>query len=238
MIITQSSKPLGLIAMVRGCLMTLKVWCDVTLGSCTCWAYSTFKYSPCCSMAACSVRCRFQHVDSNRCCMQSSTWSLLRTDFCQSKSENTLHATDPGPSCPTSNYRTSRICATTASQVHMLPVLQSCLSVSAGLELASDKWAWYWYLVLAVVCDLALAAIVYASYRWWTRRHNAQTAAALQQSKLGTAAAPTGGRAPVYMTASAAAGQAVSNPYYNRSFTPAPGLQQPLRSTYAYPGAY
>ena len=112
------------------------------------------------------------------------------------------------------------------------------LSVSAGLELASDKWAWYWYLVLAVVCDLALAAIVYASYRWWSRRHNAQTAAALQQSKLGTAAAPTGGRAPVYMTASAAAGQAVSNPYYNRSFTPAPGLQQPLRSTYAYPGAY
>ena len=106
-----------------------------------------------------------------------------------------------------------------------------------GLELASDKWAWYWYLVIAVVGDLVLATIVYMAYRWWNRRHNAQTTAAFEQSKLGTTAVPTAGRAPVQMTASAAAGQPGSNPYYNRSFTPAPGLQQPLRSTYAYPGA-
>ncbi len=94
-----------------------------------------------------------------------------------------------------------------------------------GLELASDKWAWYWYLVIAVVGDLVLATIVYMAYRWWNRRHNAQTTAAFEQSKLGTAAVPTAGRAPVQMTASAAAGQPGSNPYYNRSFTPAPGLQ-------------
>ena len=113
----------------------------------------------------------------------------------------------------------------------------SILIVFAGLELASDKWAWYWYLVIAVVGDLILAALVYASYKWWNRRHNAQTNAAFEQSKVGAAAAGQGRRAPVQMTASAAGGQAVSNPYYNRSFTPAPGLQQPLRSTYTYPGA-
>ncbi|DBB00425.1 TPA: hypothetical protein ACH3X3_002146 [Trebouxia sp. C0006] len=121
-------------------------------------------------------------------------------------------------------------CALGYSREGMRCVLES-------LELASDKWAWYWYLVIAVVGDLVLATIVYIAYRWWNRRHNAQTTAAFQQSKLGTAAVPTAGRAPVQVTASAAAGQSVSNPYYNRSFTPAPGLQQPLRSTYAYPGA-
>ncbi|DBB00879.1 TPA: hypothetical protein ACH3X1_000798 [Trebouxia sp. C0004] len=108
---------------------------------------------------------------------------------------------------------------------------------ATGLELASDMWAWYWYLIIAVVGDLVLATIVYISYRWWNRRHNAQTAAASEQSKLGNAAVPTAGRAPVHLTASAAAGQPVSNPYYNRSFAPAPGLQQPLQSTYAYPGS-
>ncbi|KAL0022292.1 hypothetical protein WJX79_005985 [Trebouxia sp. C0005] len=121
-------------------------------------------------------------------------------------------------------------CALGYSREGMRCVLES-------LELASDKWAWYWYLMIAVVGDLVLATIVYISYRWWNNRHNAQTAAAFEQSKLGTAAVPTAGRAPVQLTASAAAGQPVSNPYYNRSFTPAPGLQQPLRSTYAYPGA-
>ncbi len=107
----------------------------------------------------------------------------------------------------------------------------------AGLELASDKWAWYWYLLIAVVGDLVLATIVYGSYVWWNGRRIAQTSAAFQQSKLGAAGQGTTGRGPLQMNASAAGGQAASNPYYNRSFTPAPGLQQPLRSTYTYPGA-
>ena len=145
----------------------------------------------------------------------------------------TTHFTAPATSLSTSSTAQS---ATSIVRCLQAVTLSLSVCVYTGLELASD-WAWYWYLIIAVVGDLVLATIVYISYRWWNRRHNAQTAAAFEQSKLGNATVPTAGRAPVQLTASAAAGQPASNPYYNRSFTPAPGLQQPLRSTYAYPGA-
>ena len=108
----------------------------------------------------------------------------------------------------------------------------------AGLEIGSD-WEWYWWLLIAAVGDLILATIVYASYVWWNGRHRARNAAAFEQAKLGSATGQgtAAGTGPVNMTASAAGGQPVGNPYYNRSFTPAPGLQQPLKTNYTYPGA-
>lgn len=112
--------------------------------------------------------------------------------------------------------------------------------ICAGLELG-PSWAWYWWLLIAVVADLILATIVYASYVWWNSSRRAREAAALQQLKLGQKAAGQGkntANAPVNLTASATAtGRPASNPYYSRSYTPGPGLQQPLKANYAYPGA-
>ena len=95
-----------------------------------------------------------------------------------------------------------------------------------------------------MLADLVLATIVYASYVCWNGRRIARERAAFTQSKMG--APPAGavgkgkgtavGQAPLQLTAAAGTGAAV-NPYYNKSFGPAPGLQQPVQSSYAYPGA-
>lgn len=117
------------------------------------------------------------------------------------------------------------------------------MCVHAALQVKSSKWPWYWWLLIAVLAQLVLATIVYASYVCWNGRRIARERAALTQGKLGTT--PTGavgkgqgtsvGQAPLQMTAAAGTGAAV-NPYYNKSFGPAPGLQQPVQSSYAYPG--
>lgn len=120
-----------------------------------------------------------------------------------------------------------------------------CACVCAGLQVKSTKWSWYWWLLIAVVIDLVLATIVYGSYVCWNGRRISRERAALVQDKLSAqSTAPTGaigkgqgtavGGAPVQMTA--AAGDVAVNPYYSKSFSPAPGLQQPVQSSYVYPG--
>ena len=117
--------------------------------------------------------------------------------------------------------------------------------VCAGLQVKSTKWSWYWWLLIALVIDLVLATIAYASYVCWNGRRISRERAALAQDKLSAhSTAPTGaigkgqGTAvvgpPLQMTA--AAGDVAVNPYYSKSFGPAPGLQQPVQSSYAYPG--
>ena len=92
-----------------------------------------------------------------------------------------------------------------------------------------------------MLADLVLATIVFASYVCWNGRRIAQKRAAFTEDKLATSPAGaigkrqgTGSQAPLQMTA--AAGNPAVNPYYNKSFAPAPGLQQPIQSSYAYPG--
>ena len=123
--------------------------------------------------------------------------------------------------------------------------LESLITFFAGLQLTSRKWYWVWYLAIAILCDLILAALVYGAFLLWSRRQKAR-ATALEQAKLGGGGAGPaqagrawlGRTAPVQLTASSVgAPAAATNPYYSRTFTPAPGLQQPLRTSYAYPGA-
>ena len=116
--------------------------------------------------------------------------------------------------------------------------------MGTGLELKSSKWAWYWWLLIAVLADLILATIVYGSYVWWNGKRIAREIAVLAQSKLATIPAGPADKgqgaaisnAPLQLNATAAAGPAVTNPYYSRSFAPAAGLQQPPQSSYTYPG--
>ena len=114
---------------------------------------------------------------------------------------------------------------------------------NAGLELPSGKWKWYWILCLAVACWLTAALIIYSLHQCWRSRQISREAAAMQNTKLGgvptsSAGQGTTGRGPVMLTASAGAGmQPVSNPYYSSSYAPAPGLQQPPRASYVYPGS-
>ena len=94
-----------------------------------------------------------------------------------------------------------------------------------------------------MLADLVLATVVFASYVCWNGKRIAQARAAFTEDKLATSPAGatgnrqgTGGQAPLQMTAAAGTGAAAVNPYYNKSFAPAPGLQQPIQSSYAYPG--
>lgn len=114
----------------------------------------------------------------------------------------------------------------------------------ADLQIKSSKWPWYWWLLIAVLADLVLATIVYASYVWWNGRRIARERAAFNEGKLATSQigaigkgqGKAGGQAPLQMTAAAGTGTAAVNPHYNKSFGPAPGLQQPVQSSYTYPG--
>lgn len=120
-----------------------------------------------------------------------------------------------------------------------------CVCVLAALQIKSSKWPWYWWLLIAVLADLVLATIVYAGYVCWNGRRIARERAAFTQGKLGAPPAGPGAagkgqgtaasQAPLQLTAAAGTGAAV-NPYYSKSFGPAPGLQQPVQSSYAYPG--
>lgn len=117
------------------------------------------------------------------------------------------------------------------------------MCVRADLQIKSSKWPWYWWLLIAVLADLVLATVVFASYVCWNGKRIAQARAAFTEDKLATSPAGatgnrqgTGGQAPLQMTAAAGTGAAAVNPYYNKSFAPAPGLQQPIQSSYAYPG--
>ena len=124
-----------------------------------------------------------------------------------------------------------------------VPTEHMCVCVRADLQIKSSKWPWYWWLLIAVLADLVLATIVYASYVCLNGRRIARERAAFIEDKLATSPAQAvdkrqgiGGQAPLQMTAAAGSGAAAVSPYYNNSFGPAPGLQQPTQSSYAYPG--